>query len=462
MASTFLETFVGWLSAFLFFDIGGFPFIVLWLVVAALFFTVYLRGVNFRLFKHAIHVVYGKFDEAHHIHSTGEVSHLQALFSAIAATVGLGSIAGVSVAVAVGGPGVVFWIVIAGFLGMATKFAEVTLSMCYREVGPNGKIYGGPFQYLRKGMSDINRPRLGKALAIIFAFFCLGGALGGGNMFQSNQTVKVMTSTFPMLAEFGWALSLIFALLVFAVMVGSIKRIARVAEKISPLKGILYLICAVIIVGANIEKLPATLALIMHDAFTGNAAAGGAIAMLAMAFKRASFANEAGLGSAPIAHATARTEEPVREASVALLEPFFAAIIALLTGLVVTVTGAYAGGTVEDGVLIASRAFETVAPWFSIMLAVNVLIFAYSTTIGWSYYGEIAWSYLFGHRHIRLYQLIFCTATFLGGIMHFGVVLDFSDLLILGMSLPNIIVLYLLRGRIKNEMDAYIAKHRNA
>ena len=455
MLAQIFETFVNWLSAFLFFNIGGFPFIVLWLIVAAFFFTFYLRGVNFLLFRHALQIVSGKYDKPD---ATGEVSHLQALFSAIAATVGLGSIAGVSVAVAIGGPGVVFWIVIAGFLGMATKFAEVTLSMCYREVDVSGKIYGGPFQYIKKGMNDINQPLLGSALAMLFAMFCLGGALGGGNMFQSNQTVKIMVNTFPVFADYGWVVSLIFALLVFCVLVGSIKRIARVAEKISPLKGILYLICAAIIIGVNIDNLPSTIMLIMNDAFTGNAAAGGAVAMLAMAFKRASFANEAGLGSAPIAHATARTDEPVREATVALLEPFFAAMIALLTGLVVTITGAYSGGSIEDGVLIAARAFETVAPWFSAMLALNVLVFAYSTTIGWSYYGEIAWSYMFGTRYIRIYQIIFCTATFLGGIMHFGVVLDFSDLLILGMSLPNIIVLYLLRNRIKSEMQKYMQK----
>jgi len=459
ICQVFFNQLVAAMSSVLFYDIGGFPFIVLWLVVAAVFFTIYLRGVNFRLFRHALKVVSGKYAGKYDSQdATGEVSHLQALFSAIAATVGLGSIAGVSVAVAVGGPGVVFWIVIAGFFGMATKFAEVMLSMCYREVDATGKIFGGPFQYIRKGLADIGLPKAGKFLAVVFAVFCLGGALGGGNMFQSNQTVKVMTTTFPTLAGYEWIIALLFALLVFSVLVGSIKRIARVAEKISPLKGILYLICAVIIVGANIDKLPDTLMLIMQDAFTGNAAAGGFIAMLAMAFKRASFANEAGLGSAPIAHATARTKEPAREAAVALLEPFFAAMIALLTGLIVTITGAYAGATINDGVAIASNAFATVSPWFPIMLAVNVFIFAYSTTIGWSYYGEIAWSYMFGARYIRLYQVIFCLATFLGGIMQFGVVLDFSDLLILGMALPNIIALYLLRGRIKSEMLNYMKK----
>jgi len=445
---------VGWLAAVLFYDIYGFPFIVLWLMVAAGFFTVYLRGVNLRLFPHALQVVAGRFDRAG---DKGEVSHLQALLSALSATVGLGSIAGISVGVAVGGPGAIFWIVVAGFLGMATKFAEVTLSMCYRKIDENGKVYGGPFQYIEAGMRDIGEAKLGRVLALVFAVFCLGGALGGGNMFQSNQAVKIMTQTFAPLAESAWLLSLGFAALVFVVLLGSIKRIAKVAEAIVPMKGILYLLCAMVVVAVNIEKLPATLMLILHEAFTGSAATGGFIGMIAMAFKRASFANEAGLGSAPIAHAAAKTQEPVSEASVALLEPFFAAFIGFLTGLMVVITGAHEGAVASDGVMIASQAFSSVAPWFSVMLAASVLLFAYSTTIGWSYYGEIAWCYLFGRKFVKLFYIIFCTATFFGGIMNFGVILDFSDLLILGMALPNILVLYFLRGRIKAEMERYMA-----
>ena len=453
MIQSFFQMLTNALSAVLFFNIGGFPFIVLWLIVAAVFFTVYLRGVNFRLFPHALKIASGKYDNKH---DTGEVSHLQALLSALSATVGLGSIAGISVGVAIGGPGAIFWIVLAGLLGMATKFAEVCLSMCYRHVDADGKIEGGPFQYIQKGMADVNRPKLGRALSLVFAVFCLGGAIGGGNMFQSNQAVKIMTQTFTSLHNVGWILSLGFAILVFIVLLGSIKRIAKVAEAVVPLKGILYLLCAIVVVGDNIYALPGTLMLIFHEAFTANAATGGFIGMIAIAFKRASFANEAGLGSAPIVHAAAKTEVPVREAVVALLEPFFAALIALLTGLMVTITSAYVGMSAEDGVLIASKAFSSVAPWFSVMLAINVFIFAYSTTIGWSYYGEIAWCFLFGRRGLKAYYLIFCIATFLGGILNFGTILDLSDLFILGMSLPNIIVLYFLRGRIKSEMDAYM------
>lgn len=450
-----LHMLVDGLGAVLFFNIGGFPFIVLWLMLAAIFFTIYLRGVNFRLFRHAVRVAQGKYDKAG---ERGEVSCLQALLSALSATVGLGSIAGISVGVAIGGPGAVFWIVAAGLLGMATKFAEVTLSMCYRKIDGHGKVYGGPFQYIFHGLEDIGRPGLGRALSLLFAVFCLGGALGGGNMFQSNQAVKILTQTFGPLADAGWIIALVFAAFVFVVLLGSIKRIAKVADVIVPLKGFLYLFCAVIIVGANIGKLPEAFGLILTGAFTAKAASGGFIGMMSIAFKRASFANEAGLGSAPIAHSAARTDDPVREAALALLEPFFAAMIALLTGLIVTITGAYAGASAEQGVMIASHAFGSVAPWFPILLAANVLVFAYSTTIGWSYYGEIAWTYLFGRRSIRLYYLVFCTATFLGGVAQFGVVMDFSDLLILGMSLPNLIVVYLLRGRIRLEMENYMKR----
>lgn len=444
------------LSAVLFFDIGGVPFIVVWLMAGALFFTVYLRGVNFRLFRHALRLAArpAQGDAA------GEVRPIQALFSAIAATVGLGSIAGVSVAVAVGGPGVVFWIVVAGVLGMASKFAEVTLSMCYREIDAGGKVYGGPFHYIRKGLAERGMARFGRGLAVVFAAFCLGGAFGGGNMFQSNQAVKIMTVTFPQLAPYAWVVALAFAALVFGVLLGSIRRIARVAEAISPLKGVLYLFCAVVIIAVNLEQLPATMQRILHDAFTGEAAAGGMVAMLAMAFRRACFANEAGVGSAPIAHATARAHDPVQVGAVALLEPLFAAMIGLLTGLIVTITGAYEGGNLNDGVAITLKAFETVGDGFAMMLALNVLIFAYSTTIGWSYYGEIAWSFLFGRRYIRLYPWLFCLATFMGGVMQFGIVLDLSDLLILGMALPNLLTVFLLRERIKAELQRYLAQSK--
>ena len=431
---------------------GGFPFIVIWLIVTATFFTIYLRGVNFRLFGHALDVARGKFDQAD---EAGEISPLKALFSAIAATVGLGSIAGVSVAVAIGGPGAIFWIVVGGLMGMASKFAEVTLSLCYRKIDADGKVFGGGFNYLEAGLSERGLPKLGKILAVIFAVFCLGGAAGGGNMFQSNQAVSMVSGSFTALADAKPWLSLGLALLVGAVLLGSIKTIAKVANVISPLKGVLYLICALIIIAVNIENLGHALALIFTEAFSGAAAKGGLVGMLAIAFQRASFANEAGVGSAPIAHAAARTDEPVREGAAALLEPLFAAGIGLLTGLVVVITGAYVGADSMKGVLIASSAFATVAPWFPYLLVANVLVFAYSTLIGWSYYGEIAWSYLFGRKYVKLYVALYALTVFVGGVSNFGVVMDLADLFILGMAIPNVVALVLLRKRIRDELVSY-------
>ncbi len=449
-----LKPIVDALSSVLFYDIGGFPLIVAWLMAAALFFTLYLRGVNIRLLKHSFHLVSHKSNDSG---DAGEISPLQAFLSAVSATVGLGSIAGVSVAVAVGGPGAIFWIVVMGLFAMATKFAEVTLSLMYRKIDADGKIEGGPIQYLREGLKELGYPGAGRILATIFAIFCLGGAIGGGNMFQSNQVVKIFSNEIPALANHGWVISAAFAVLVGLVLFGSIKRIAKVAEMVGPAKGIVYLACALIIIAYNIEQLPHAFALIFSEAFTGAAAKGGLFGMLVMAFKRALFANEAGLGSAPIAHAAARVHEPAREGSIALIEPLFAAFIALLTGLVVIVTGAYQGAGIEDGVLIAAKAFSSVGDWFTILLAINVFIFAYGTTIGWSYYGEIAWLHLFSRRSIKAYYLLYAFACFVGGIATFGVVMDLADLLILGCALPNIIALYLLRHKIKAEMLRYMA-----
>lgn len=459
LAETGLKPIVSILSSALFYDVGGFPLIVAWLMAAALFFTIYLRGVNVRLLGHSFQLITHKSKDDK---DKGEISQLQAFLSAISATVGLGSIAGVSVAVAVGGPGAIFWIIVMGLFSMATKFAEVTLSLMYRKVDADGKIEGGPIQYLRAGLADLGHARLGRFLAGVFAIFCLGGAIGGGNMFQSNQTVKIFANEIPALADHKWVISAAFSLLVGLVLFGSIKRIAKVAEAVGPLKGIVYLACALIIVGYNIEQLPHALSLIFSEAFTGSAAQGGLMGMLVMAFKRALFANEAGLGSAPIAHAAARVHDPAREGSIALIEPLFAAFIALLTGLVVITTGAYQGASIEDGVLIAATAFATVGPWFTIMLAVCVFLFAYGTTIGWSYYGEIAWIHLFGRKGVRGYYVLYALACFIGGISTFGVIMDLADLLILGCALPNIIALYLLRGKIKAEMVRYMGTLRKA
>ncbi|TAF41658.1 MAG: amino acid carrier protein [Alphaproteobacteria bacterium] len=452
MIESFLAFLVQILSSLLFYDIAGFPFIVAWLVCAALFFTVYLGGVNLRLLPTACRLIRHPASRS----DVGEISPFQAVLSAVSATVGLGSIAGVSVAVAVGGPGVIFWIIVMGVFGMATKFAEVTLSLCYRTVDAEGKIYGGPIHYLQTGFKERGYPKLGRALAALFAVFCLGGAVGGGSMFQANQTVKIFSHQIAWLQDKPWIVAGAFTLVVGLVLFGSIKRIAKVAGAVAPMKGIMYLLCTLIILAVNYEEVPRALYAMLTEAFTAQAAQGGMFVMIALAFKRALFANEAGLGSAPIAHAAATVQSPAHEGTLALVEPLFAAFIALLTGLMVVVTNAHINATIDDGVVIAAQAFATVSPWFTAMLAFNVLLFAYGTTIGWSYYGEIAWCHLFGKSSIRIYYMFYIVACFIGGISHFSVVLDLADLFILGMALPNIIALYVLRGRIKAEMMAFI------
>jgi AGCS family alanine or glycine:cation symporter len=442
------------LEAILFYPVLGFPFVVIWLVLGGVFFTIRLSGVNFRLFGHAIEVVRGKYD---HPDDPGEVTHFQALTAALSGTTGLGNISGVAAAVAMGGPGAVFWMVVAGVLGMATKFAEVTLGLKYRRIDEKGKVSGGACYYLERGLGEIGWPRLGKFLAILFAVLCIGGTIGGGNMLQSNQAVKIFTHIYPSLHGMDWVLAFLLAFTVGLVLIGGIKRIAKVAARIVPFMAILYMTAGVVVLIANASKVPDALMLIITEAFNWQAAGGGMLGAMIMGFRRAGFSNESGIGSAPIAHAAAKTKEPVREGCVALLEPFADTVImCTMTGLLITVTGVYADPLLKaDGALLTSAAFATVISWFPQILAVCVLLFAFATMITWSYYGERAWDYMFGSRHIHLYHAIFLAGTFFGGIMSFGLVLDFADMMILVMAFPNLIGLYLLSPMVKRDMESY-------
>jgi AGCS family alanine or glycine:cation symporter len=461
-----LEFVVAKMSAVLFYEVGlpnqkGFPILVLWLVTGGIFFTVRMGFINITMFRHAIDVIRGKYSSKD---DPGEVTHLQALTAAVSGTVGLGNIAGVAVAVTVGGPGAVIWMVIAGFFGMSAKFAEVTLGLKYRKFDANGKVSGGAFHYLRDGLAEKNMPRLGKVLAVIFAVFCIGGSLGGGNLFQSNQTVAIMSKSFTVLNELDWVISLVIAVSVGVVLIGGIKRIAVVAEAIVPFMAILYVGACLVVIMANASNIPDAVAFMFKDAVSGVAIGGGVIGAIINGFKRAAFSNEAGLGSAPIAHSAAKTTEPVREGVVALLEPFLDTIvICFMTGLVITITGVYkqdTGGMAGNtGVLLASAAFATVIDWFPKVLAIAVALFAYSTLITWSYYGERAWGYLFGYKYVAIFHIIFCFFAFLGGILdNISLVVDFSDLLMLSMAIPNMIGLYILSGVIKRELDEYKRK----
>jgi len=459
---SFSEKYIGilieGLSSVLFYNIPivNMPFLVLWLLIGGVFFTLRLGFVNLRLFGHAIAVVRGKYSSKD---DKGEISHFQALAAAVSATVGLGNIGGVALAVAIGGPGAVIWMVFAGFLGMSSKYAEVTMGQKYRKIDENGRVSGGAFHYLKEGLEEKGLKSLGKFLAILFAICCIGGALGGGNMYQANQAVSILTHSFDALEKLDMVIALFFSVSVGIVLIGGIKRIAAVAEMTVPFMALIYLSAALVVLFVNAAKIPEAFSIMFSSAFNWEAAGGGMLGAIIQGFKRAAFSSEAGLGSAPIAHAAARSKYPAREGSVALLEPFIdTVIICFMTGLVITVTGVYSDSSVGDGVLLTSNAFATVIEWFPMVLSVAVVMFAYSTMITWSYYGDRAWSYLFGRRYITLYHIIFVSATFIGGIVSLEIVITFSDLLLLSMAIPNLIGLYILSGDIRKDTNDYIKK----
>lgn len=451
----------------------SFPWIVLWLVIGASVFTVYFGAIQFRGFMHSIALVKGDYSDPN---DAGEVSHFQALATALSGTVGLGNIAGVAVAVGIGGPGATFWMILAGLLGMASKFTECTLGVKYRNEYPDGTVSGGPMYYIAKGFKEKNLPG-GGFLAILFSVFCILGALGGGNMFQANQAHAQITGIvgdYP-----GWITGVVFAGVVFAVIVGGIKSIANVTEKIVPFMGILYVTAAAIILLVNFDQIGWAFGQIFAGAFTGLGVAGGFVGALIQGFKRAAFSNEAGVGSAAIAHSAVRTKEPITEGYVSLLEPFIdTVVICTMTALVITISGQLlidpASGnyllneagtqiaTVDGnaGVALTSAAFATGFSWFPYVLAIAVILFAFSTMISWSYYGLKAWTYLFGEGKTTelIFKIIFCIFTVIGAAASLGKVIDFSDAAIFAMAVVNITALYFLMSVVKEELASYVGR----
>ena len=431
------------------------PAVVIWLVLGAIYFTLRMGFISIRGFGHAIRVVKGDFDDEE---QEGEVSHFQALSSALSATVGLGNIAGVAIAVSVGGPGAIFWMIVAGFLGMSSKFTECTLGQMYRTKDTNGNTLGGPMRYLDVGLAELKMSGLGKVLAIVFAVMCVGGSFGGGNMFQANQSYVAVADLIPFLgtSEYG---SLIYGIVLAGftgvVILGGIKSIGKVAEIIVPLMCGIYLLAGGFILLTNAGAVPDAIGVIFEQAFATESAFGGLIGALIQGFRRAAFSNEAGVGSASIAHSAAATNEPVSEGIVALLEPFIDTIIVCtMTGLVVVITGAYLD-TSLSGVEMTSAAFGSVIPWFPVLLSIAVFFFAFSTMISWSYYGERCAIYLFGENASQPYKFIFLFFIVMGSTIKLGNVLDFSDLMILGMAFPNILGLFLLSGKVRTALDDY-------
>lgn len=437
------------------------PLVVLWLVIGAVFFTFYMGFVNIRGFKHAIQLVRGDYADPS---SPGEVSHFQALATAVSGTVGIGNIGGVAVAVTVGGAGATFWLIVAGFLGMSTKFVECTLGVKYRTENPDGSVSGGPMYYLRKGFEERGMGGFGKFMGTFYAVGIFIGALGIGNMFQSNQAyVQLNTVAGGALDGLGWLVGLILAGVVFAVIIGGIKSIARVTEKIVPFMAIFYCVFAIIVILMNFTSVPQAIANIFTGAFTGEGVAGGALGALIIGFQRAVFSNEAGIGSASIAHAAVKTPEPVTEGYVSLLEPFIDTIlICTITALVIGTSQVADPNFAGDatGVAMTSAAFERQISWFPIPLAFGALLFAFSTMISWSYYGLKGWTYLFGEGQTgqTVYKLIFCAFVALGCMVQLGPILDISDALVFLICVPNILGLYFLAPIVKAEMQSYMAR----
>lgn len=465
----------GWFVSLIFSNFPGtsFPWIVGWLVIAATVFTLYFGFVQFRAFGHSIALVRGDYSDPN---DAGEVSHFQALTTALSGTVGLGNIAGVAVAIGIGGPGATFWMILAGLLGMASKFTECTLGVKYRNEYADGTVSGGPMYYMTKGFAERGLPG-GKFLAVMFAIFCILGSFGGGNMFQANQAhaqIINVVGDYP-----GWITGVVMAVIVFLVIVGGLKSIARVTEKIVPFMAALYVITALIIIAMNYDMIGEAFRQIFAGAFTNDGVVGGAIGALIQGFRRAAFSNEAGVGSAAIAHSAVRTKEPVTEGFVSLLEPFIdTVVICTMTALVIIITGQLvadpttglfvlneAGTQIQtvtgnSGVALTSDAFSSAFGWFRYILVLAVVLFAFSTMISWSYYGLKAWTFLFGEGQTKelIFKVIFCLFVVIGASAGLGPVIDFSDAAIFAMAVVNIIALYLLMPIVKAEMNSYMSR----
>ena len=442
------------------------PLIVAWLILAAFFFTCYFGFINLRGFGHALKVVRGDYASAG---DAGEVSHFQALTTALSGTVGLGNIAGVAIAVSIGGPGATFWMIVAGLLGMSSKFLECTLGVKYRQIHSDGSVAGGPMYYLRDGLAELGHKRLGKLLAAFFAVCCVTASLCGSNMLQANQAYSQLVVATggegSVLAGKGWLFGLVLALVIGVVIIGGIKSIARVTARVVPLMAGIYLFSALFILLSRFEQIPAAFGLIVSGAFAPEGVTGGIIGVMVQGLKRSTFSNEAGVGAAAIAHSAVRTNEPVREGFVALLEPFIdTVVICTITALVIVITGSYANaGELGElgGVALTSRAFESVFSWFPALLAVAVLMFAISTMISWAYYGSIAWEYLVGESRALalLYKLFFCLFAVLGASISLAAVIDISDSMFFSMGIANIIGLYLLAPSVKADLASYLKRY---
>ena len=461
------------LDAVLFFDFGtkerfgvSIPFVVVWLLFAGIFLTIRMGFINVRLFGHSIDLIRGRYDRKE---DRGDVSHFQALASALSGTVGLGNIAGVSIAIGTGGPGATFWLIFFGLIGMTTKFAECALAVMYRTTDEKGNILGGPMVYLRKGLEAKGLGSLGKVLAFAFAILCIGGSFGGGNSYQVAQSLNAFQAepAFEFLKTAPWIYGLLMVLAVGVVIIGGIKSIGNFAGIVVPFMCGAYLIMCLTIIGANYQQIPTAALEIVQGAFAPSALYGGFFGVLVIGAKRACFSNEAGAGSAAIAHSAAKTQEPVSEGIVALLEPFIdTVVVCTLTGLMIVITGIYKLPEVQQmaaanqGSMITLQAVTQNASlaWFKYVLYVAIFFFAYSTCVSWSYYGERCFVWLFGQKSSLIYKFLFLGFTLLGSIVKPVNILEFSDMMILTMAIPNLLGVFILSNEIYKQLQIYLGK----
>jgi len=458
----FFGIFVSYLAPVLFMSINGFPLIVLVLLFGALIFTLYFKFINVRGFKHSLDIIKGKYDNPNDI---GQISHFQALTSALSATIGLGNIAGVAVAVSLGGPGAVFWMVFIAFFSMSAKFVSCTLGQLYRKVNDDGSVSGGPMYYLDYGLKEKGKyfGIFGKILGSMYAIFIIGGAFGGGNMFQANQSYELFGKLIGMP---NYLYGVILAILVAFVIIGGIKRIGQTTERIVPFMVVLYVGASLFIILTNIDKLPGVISSMISQAFNPDAAYGGFIGALVTGIKRAVFSNEGGVGSASIAHSAAKTDEPIREGIVAMIGPFIDTIVVcFMTASVILITAdinpLYQVGGGINGAELTSAAFSSVIPWFHYVLAIVVFLFSFSTMISWYYYGDKGWKYLFGSSSIKAYQIMYLGCVVLGAVASLGNVIDFSDMMILSCGFPNIIGCLFLLPLLNTKLNEYWSRYQN-
>jgi len=451
--------FVGYIAKVLFYKIFGIPFIVLVLLVGAITFSFYFRFINIRGFLHSIDIIKGKYDNPD---DAGQISHFQALTSALSATIGLGNIAGVAVAVSLGGPGAVFWMMFIAIFSMTAKFVSATLAQLYRTVHDDGSVSGGPMYYLDQGLKEIGLGAFGKVLGVLYAIFIIGGAFGGGNMFQANQSYELVGSLTGIPS---WIYGIILMGLVAAVIMGGIERIGKTTEKIVPTMVILYVAASLFILVMNIDKLPGVINSIFSQALNPEATYGGFMGVIVIGIKRAVFSNEGGVGSAAIAHSAAKTDEPVREGIVAMIGPFIDTIvICFMTASVILITADQNPLINAEGIKgaeLTSAAFGSAISWFPYILAVVVFLFSYSTMISWYYYGEKGWKYLSStDSSLIIYKAIFLSCVFIGSISSLSNVIDFSDMMILSCAVPNIIGAFFLLPKLKIHLNDYWSRYQ--